>query len=110
MSRPPESQGGFYLISPIRTTLPGLAERCRTGHLAISDSSEPNRAAVEEDWLCDITQWSDTTLAWRYAVPVIDARDRELLRPICAALAASRRWSGEIRARRSGRRSLKGKA
>jgi predicted phage tail protein len=66
-----------------------------SGHLAISDGSEPNRAAVE-DWLCDISQWLDAVLAWRYVVPVTDARDREVLRPICAALVAARCWQALV--------------
>jgi hypothetical protein len=35
-------------------------------------------------------------LAWRYVVPVADARDREVLRPICAALAAARCWTALV--------------
>jgi hypothetical protein len=66
-----------------------------SSHLAISDMSEPNRASVE-DWLCDVTQWIDRTLAWKWVVPVTDTGDREVLRPICAALVAARCWQALV--------------
>lgn len=54
-----------------------------------SGTSQPT-AGQAELWLDDLSKWIDTTLTWRYVVPVTNDADLELLRPICASLAAAK--------------------
>lgn len=53
------------------------------------DAQQPSRALVE-GWLDTFSQWVDSTLAWRYAVPITHADDREILRGIVAELVVAR--------------------
>lgn len=43
-------------------------------------------------WLDAASAWIDTTLRWKYVVPVTEAADLALLRPICARLVAAQVW------------------
>lgn len=81
---------GECAVTPY-ATVADVQARIWTDLLAISDSTQPATADVE-DWLCQESHWIDSTFAWRYAMPATEAADRERLRPACADLVAARCW------------------
>lgn len=50
--------------------------------------SQPNEATIT-DWLTAQSRWLDSTLRWKYTVPITDAGDVALLKPIVARLVAA---------------------
>src|SRR5438105_2203867 len=73
-------------------TVADVQARIPAAVLAIGAGTEPSTATVT-GWITGVSAWIDSVLAWRYLVPVTDASDLELLRPICAALVASMVYS-----------------
>lgn len=62
--------------------------RIATQLLTITATSQPSSAQVGE-WLDQQSAWIDATLRWRYAVPITNATDVDMLQPICAGLVAA---------------------
>ncbi|HEY3283072.1 MAG TPA: phage protein Gp36 family protein [Armatimonadota bacterium] len=62
--------------------------RVPTQTLTIAEGSQPSSGQVME-WVNSDSAWIDATLLWRYQMPAA-AADAGLLKPICAALVASR--------------------
>lgn len=65
--------------------------RIRTALLTIGAGSEPTTTQVT-DWLEQWSLWVDQSLAWKYVVPVTQADDLKLLKPVVAALVAAECW------------------
>jgi hypothetical protein len=65
--------------------------RVPTQLLEIDASSQPSQSMVET-WLEADSRWVDSTLRWKYAVPVTDPADQVILREIVADLTAARCW------------------
>lgn len=63
--------------------------RIPTTQLALGTGSQPSMSQVLE-WLAADSAWLDAALAWKYVCPVTFAADIALLKPIVAALTASR--------------------
>lgn len=65
--------------------------RIATQVLTIGASSQPTTTQVSA-WLDQQSAWIDNTLRWRYSVPITDADDLSMLKPIAATLVASMCW------------------
>jgi phage gp36-like protein len=73
-------------------TTADVQARIPTAVLTIGAGTEPSSATVD-GWLTSASAWIDSSLAWKYLMPVTDPSDLELLRPICAALVAAQVFS-----------------
>lgn len=72
-------------------TLPDVQARIPQSLWTGSPDSEPKASDVQ-GWLTQVTGWIDSSLRWKYTVPITDAGDLATLRPICADLVAARVW------------------
>lgn len=54
-------------------------------------TAQPSEVAVSA-WLTATSDWVDSSLRWKYAVPVTDATDLLILQQVVALLAAAQVW------------------
>ena len=54
----------------------------------LGPATEPSESTVE-GWIDGASAWIDGALSWKYQVPVTDATDLALLKPICSAWVAA---------------------
>jgi hypothetical protein len=73
-------------------TVADVQARVPVAVVTIGGATEPPASEVGV-WLNSQSLWIDSVLAWRYTVPVTNAADLEILRPICAALVAAQVYS-----------------
>lgn len=85
--------GSSACDDPLYATAADVQGRVWMSNLVINQTSEPSIGEIET-WLMSASRWIDSTLSFRYVVPVTDACDLEILRPICAALVAAQVWRG----------------
>jgi phage gp36-like protein len=69
-------------------TVADVQARVLQSLVTLGPATEPSESTVE-GWIDGASAWIDGALSWKYQVPVTDATDLALLKPICSAWVAA---------------------